>query len=91
MHINNNNINFAGNFDAQSVEINFYETLYAKNQLQIWLLFLDIVKTMQTCCFGNFGNFLPSPQYQIVANFHAYLHAKNQLCHSILFKDITKK
>ena len=35
MHINNNNINFAGNFGAQSVEINFYETLYAKNQLQV--------------------------------------------------------
>ena len=31
MHINNNNINFVGNFDAQIVEINFYETLYAKN------------------------------------------------------------
>ena len=32
---NNDNINLVGNFDAQSVEINFLETLHAKNQLQL--------------------------------------------------------
>ena len=35
MPINNDNINLVGNFDAQSVEINFLETLQAKNQLQL--------------------------------------------------------
>ena len=39
MPINNDNINLAGNFDAQSVETNFQETLLficmEKNQLDL--------------------------------------------------------
>ena len=31
MPINNDNINLVGNFDPQSVDINFKETLHAKN------------------------------------------------------------
>ena len=34
MPINNDNIDLAGNSDAPSVEIKFYEILHAKNQLQ---------------------------------------------------------
>ena len=35
MPINNDNISLVGNFDSQSVEISFLETLHAKNQLQL--------------------------------------------------------
>ena len=36
---------------------NFY--LHAKNQLYLYLLFWDILKTLKTCYFGNFGNAHP--------------------------------
>ena len=42
---------FAGNFDHY---------LHAKNQLRISILFWDIVKILQTCYSGNFGNAWPS-------------------------------
>ena len=35
---------------------------YAKNQLHLYLLFWDIVKTLRTCYFENFGNAWPSHQ-----------------------------
>ena len=53
----------------------------------------DIVKTLQTCYFENFGNAWPSPSklyYQFVVNCHAYMPGKNQLHHSIFFKILEK-
>ena len=50
------------------------------------LLFSDILKTLQTCYFGNDGNAWTSPSksfYQFVGSY-TYLHAKNQLHHSVL-------
>ena len=35
MPINNDDIKLVGNFDVESVEINFLETLQGKNQLQL--------------------------------------------------------
>ena len=55
--------------------------------------FFDIVKTLQTCYFGNFGNAWASllkSFHQFVARFNVYLQAKNQL-HSPFFSgDIAK-
>ena len=35
--------------------------LPAYKKLHLWLLLWDIVKTLQTCYFGNFGNAWPFP------------------------------
>ena len=59
-----------GNFDTQRVEINLQETLMficmEKNKF-ISNFFLGIVKALQTCYFGNFGNAWPSPSKIIVS------------------------
>ena len=46
---------------------NFDVYLHAKNPLHLLLLFWDIVKMLQTCYFGNFGNVWPSPSKIIVS------------------------
>ena len=56
--------------------------------------FWDIVKILQTCYFGNFGNAWPSPSksyYQFVASFHAYLRDKINFITQNFFKDIAEK
>ena len=59
------------NFDTQSVEINCWETLIficIKKVNFISNVFRDIVKTLQTCFFGNFGDAWPYPSKNLSIN-----------------------
>ena len=80
--INNDSITLWKTF-----EINLQETLVficmQKTQLHLYRFFWNIVKTLQTSNFGNFGNAWPSHQKSLHRQFHAYLLAKKRLHHSL--------
>ena len=66
--INNDGIHLVGNFDVHSIETTCSKiwclSAYPKptsSQTSFW----DIVRTLQTCYFGNFRNAWPSP-YKII-------------------------
>ena len=65
MPINNDTINLVGNFNAQSVEINFEDSLMficmQKTNFIFNVFFWDIVKTLQICYFGGTLGMLNNP------------------------------